>query len=233
MSRERFIDNLRLASRLLASPKVVNGHASEDELPLHRMMRTANLWLTPKTVADFDPEAFAYWTKNEREALAKHIAAFLTVAETIPANSPASPAQSEKARKSLEAVIQTVRPRLLAEWIQAQESMIQDATTAAEAKGWYVERDQKEMKESLLGTYSAPRLRIRAKNKEVVLDPIALFGSGRRGVVDLVLMPTYETKYLVTFKDGNWQIVAPHGKMHTRPFSAATLVNTISQLSRT
>ncbi len=232
MSRERFIDNLRLASRLLASPKVFNGGGDEAEHRLNGTIRTSDLWLTPKAVEDFDPQDFSTWTKSERESLAKNVAAFLTVADTIPANTPATAVQCEKARKSLQAVIQTVRPRLLAEWLEAQESMIRDATSAAEAKGWYVERDQKELSENLLGKYAAPRLRIRAMDKEVVLDPIALFGSGRRGVVDLVLMPTYETKYLVTFKDGAWQIVAPHGRLNARPFSAATLVNTISQLTR-
>ncbi len=91
--------------------------------------------------------------------------------------------------------------------------------------------DQKEVLESLLGRYKAPRLRIRTQDGEVVLDPVALFGSGRKGVVDLVVMPTYETAYLLAFKNGQWQIVSPRGTAHSRPLTRATLVNTITKLS--
>ncbi len=116
-------------------------------------------------------------------------------------------------------------------WLDAQKQMLEEATAAAKKKGWFFEEDEKEMQESLLGSYKAPRLRIRTLNNEVLLDPIARFGSGRQGVVDLVVMPTFETAYLVVFKNGEWQIVSPRGTMHRRPFSQTTLVNTITTLA--
>jgi hypothetical protein len=120
----------------------------------------------------------------------------------------------------------------LPEWIEAQQEMVAEATAAAESQGWYVEKDEKLVRESLLGAYDAPRLRIRTRDSEVVLDPIARFGSGRQGVVDLVVLPTYETAYLVAFKDGNWRIVSPRGTLRSRPFSRTALVNTIAKLPR-
>ncbi|MBI1902822.1 MAG: hypothetical protein HYS13_17125, partial [Planctomycetia bacterium] len=92
----------------------------------------------------------------------------------------------------MQRVIEFVGEPLRREWLDAQERMLAEATAAAESKGWYVERDQKKLTENLLGAYKAPRLRIRTQDNEVVLDPIACFGSGRQGVVDLVVLPTYE-----------------------------------------
>ena len=63
-----------------------------------------------------------------------------------------------------------------------------------------------------------------------MLDPIACFGSGRQGVVDLVVMPTYETAYYVTLKEGRWHIVSSEGTFNQRPFNRKTLVSTINKV---
>jgi hypothetical protein len=231
MAREQFIDSLRLASRMLTPPIVSSVQGAQTNAYLASKLHAADFWLTPKSVEGFDPADFADWPKNEREELSREVAAFLAIAKEVPANKAVTKAQSNQARKHLERAIQTVRKHLLNEWLEAQRKMVDEATAAAEAKGWFVEEDEKEVLESLLGTYKAPRLRIRTKDREVVLDPIARFGSGRRGVVDLVVMPTYETAYLVAFKDGQWQIVSPRGTAHSRPFTQATLVTTITKLS--
>ena len=74
-------------------------------------------------------------------------------------NKPAPKAISAQARKHLEAIIEIVGHRLLNEWLEAQEQMVEEAMAAAKERGWYVEKDEKELHESLLGAYSAPRLR--------------------------------------------------------------------------
>jgi hypothetical protein len=230
MAREEFVDSLRLASRLL-SPHTVSGERGPTGDPrIGLQLDVADLWLTPKAVEGFDPTDFADWPKADREELAKEIAAFKAIAVQVVPNKPATKPQSKQARKHLDRAIAIVRRHLLPEWLEAQERMIDEASTAAKTQGWYVEKDMKEVLESLLGKYQAPRLRIRTQDKEVVLDPIARFGSGRQGVVDLVVLPTYETVCLVVFKDNRWQIMAPLGTQHRRPFTPATLVNTITRL---
>lgn len=231
MAREQFIDNLRFASRMLPPPQVRSdlGHSADEYLS--STLRTADLWLTPKSLEGFDRADFADLPKKALDELADSVKAFLEIAQQVPANKPATKTQSKQARKHLERVISIVGPHLLREWIGAQQEMVKEATAAAKARGWYVERDEKEVLESLLGTYKAPRLRIRTPNKEVVLDPVARFGSGSQGVVDLVVMPTYETVYLVAFKDGHWNIVSPRKRLHTRPFNQATLLTSIAKLS--
>jgi hypothetical protein len=231
MACEEFIDNLRLASRMLNSSKVSSEQNAQTDAYLATKLHAADLWLTPKAVEGYDAADFTDWPKKERDELGKEIAAFRAIAGEVPANKPATKTQTNQARKHLERAIQIARTQLVHEWLGAQQTMMGEAISAAEAKGWYFQMDEKEVLESLLGSYKAPRLRIRTQNNEVVLDPVARFGSGRRGVVDLVVMPTYETAYLVVFKDGQWRIVSPRGTAHSRPFTQETLVNTITKLA--
>ncbi len=88
------------------------------------------------------------------------------------------------------------------------------------------------VEESLLRTYNAPRLRIKTWDREMMLMPVARFCAGRQGAVNVMVSPTYERAYMVTFKDGRWQIVSLQGKQNKRPFNRETFANTISRLSQ-
>jgi hypothetical protein len=226
MAREEFIDNLRHASRLLASSGNGGtfGHYSGSAL------HSSDPWLTPKAVEGFDRKDFSDWPRKDVDSLARDVSAFVDLEKEIPTNVIALKVRSKNARNHLEGIIEIVGQRLLNEWLEAQEQMVKEATAAAQENGWYVEKDEKKLRETLLGAYRAPRLRIRTPLKEVVLDPIARFGSGRQGVVDLVVMPTYDTAYLVTLKEGRWHIVSPEGTLKRRPFNRKTLVNTINKV---
>ena len=230
MARSEFIENLRRASRLLPTPQVKSGQGVRVDQHLATMIDSADLWLTPKSVEGFDPREFTDWSQVDQEKLQREVDGFLTVARSVPSKKPATKSQSDQARKHLEAMIKLVRKHLLPEWLTAQNSLVAIATAAAASKGWRVDKDEKDVVESLLGNYKAPRVRIRTAEQEVVLDPIAYFGSGQRGVVDLVVMPTYQTAYFVTYKDGKWRIVSPGKTMHQRPLTQATFVNTIASL---
>jgi hypothetical protein len=232
MARDEFFDRLRTASRALAASRATNGQEVKIDPDLASTWHSANLWLTPSSVEGFNPAEFKDLPARERDELVGEVAAFLAIATQARQANPATKAQINQGRKHLERIVHIVGRHVLKEWLEAQQRMLDVATAAATAKGWYVEKDEKQLLESLLGDYKAPRLRIRTPNNEVVLDPIARFGGGRQGIVDLVVMPTYETVYLVAFKDGNWQIIAPHGTLHKRPFSQTTLVNTISHLPK-
>jgi hypothetical protein len=215
---------------MLPPPTVGSGRGWKYDAYIGSSLHSADLWLTPKAVEGFDSEDFSDWPTKDQERLAKEVAAFVDLAREVQPNEPAPRAKSARARKHLEGAIEVVGHRLLKEWLEAQAQMVEEATAAAREKSWYVEKDDKEVRETLLGTYMAPRLRIRTPLKEVVLDPIARFGSGRQGVVDLVVLPTYETAYYVTLKEGRWQIVSPKGSLNRRPFNRQTLVNTINKL---
>jgi hypothetical protein len=231
MAREEFIDNLRRASQAMAPPNVdMHGYGLGPRSDVY-LRGMADLWLTTKSVEGFDADDFADWPEDVRATLKAEVTAFNAIVEKIPADKPPTKAQLRQARKHLGLAMDIVRDQLLPEWIAAQNQMIDVATGTAKAKGWYVDKDEKEVLESLLGRYKAPRLRIRTVDNEVVLDPIARFGSGQQGVVDLVRMPTFETAYLIAFKDKHWQIVSLGRASHRRPFTQLTLANTINKLS--
>ena len=237
MARDEFINNLRIASGELTPPRVWNGPDLEASgiVPFwqeDRVWSNRDLWLTPKSVEGFDPADFEDLPEKEREKLAKEVAAFLAIAREVPANARARKTQSKQACKHLEGAIKIVGGRLLNEWIAAQNKMLEVAMEAARKKEWYAEKDEKEVCEPLLGTYKAPRLRIKSIDREVVFDPVALFCGGGQGVVDLVVLPTFETAYYVVFKDNHWQIVSSRGKPNRRPFTPETFVNTITRLPR-
>lgn len=234
MAREQFIHDLRLASQMLTPFRIqIDWDNKETEARISRSLYNADLWLTPKMVEGFDPSDFVDWPSEQRVQIEEEVARFHAVAQAVPADGPATKDQSDQGRKHLERIIEIVGSHLTKEWLDAQRSMIDLATKAAKDEGWYCEEDEKEVLESLLGRYRAPRLRIRTRENEVVLDPVARFGSGEQGIVDLVVMPTYETAYLVAFKNNNWQIVSPRGSAHRRPLTQSTLVNTITGLSHT
>jgi hypothetical protein len=227
-ARQQFIDNLRVASRSLRPPAFVAGPRHVADLA--SALDSADLWLTQKSVEGFHPADFRDLPELQQQKLKNEVASFLAVARSVPANKAATRAQSNQARKHLEQVIQIVGSQLREKWLKAHRTMLEEATAAAKTQNWHVQEDEKEVLESLLGRYKAPRLLIQTPDRGVVLDPIARFGSGRRGIVDLVLLPTYETAYLVTFKDDEWQIVSARGTMSRRPFSGTTLVNTIAHM---
>jgi hypothetical protein len=227
---EQFIDNLRVASRLLRSPIVESGRGLKSDADIASTLHSADLWLTPKSVEGFQAADFRDLPETQQQKLKSEIASFLDIAKKVPANKPASKSQSSQARKHLEQVIRIVGDHVRGKWLKVHRMMLEDAKAAAKENNWHVQEDEKEVIESLLGRYKIPRLLIQTRKGSIVLDPIACFGTGRRGIVDLVTLPTYETAYLVTFKDDEWQIISPHGTMNRRPFNKTSLINTITHL---
>ena len=226
MAREDFFDSLLIADQLLPPTKASQTRSRIDTY------FSGDPWLAPRSVEGFDPADFAEWPKGEREKLEAEVDAFLTIARKASPKEAVPKAMARQARKHLKAAIKIVRDRLLPEWLQAQEQMIQEAEAAAKAKGWYVERDEMQVEESLLGTYRAPRLLIRTWDREMMLIPVAQLCAGRQGAVDLKISPTYERAYTVTFKDGRWQIVSLQGRQHKRPFDRETFGNTIGRFTQ-
>lgn len=229
MAREEFLKNLRLAARHLESfdeSERVNRREAVYVLTLP----TADLWLTTKAVDGFDAEEFTDLAPAEREELRANVASFREITEAIPPDEPAPKAKSRRARKHLERIIEIVRKPVLEEWLAAQERMIGEAVEAAKSRHWHVERGEKQVVEGFLGRYTAPRLHIFASpDGGVVLNPVARFAANGKGVVDVAVMPTYDTAAMLMLDGGQWRI-ARHGLDRGRPFSGERLVAQITRL---
>src|SRR5438874_7523422 len=165
MARDEFLDNLRMAYRQMSRPSVRSdlGAAHADQIA--RLLHSADLWLTPMAVGGFNPDDFPDWPEKDRRLLERSVKDFLEIAKDVPPNSPATKEQSKQARKNLEKAMQIVREHILADWLNAQRRLIAEAKKAADAKGWSVKEDDKEILESLLGSYRVPRIRIRTPDK--------------------------------------------------------------------
>jgi hypothetical protein len=232
MAREDFVINLRTAAQSLRMNGFTNGVTSgsahdavnESESEFLRLAP----WLTPSLVDGFDPAEFPELSESDLKTLAGEVAAFLEIAKQ--ANDfRETRNQLRKARGHLENVIAIVRKPVLEDWLNAQRSMLAEAKEVASLNGWSAQEDEKEVTESLLGTYQAPRLRIRSSDLDVIFAPIARFGSDGRGVVDLVTMPTYETSHYITLKDNKWWIAAANEPVlrHKR-FAQRSLINALT-----
>jgi hypothetical protein len=196
---------------------------------LSALLHSADLWLNKRAVKGFDRKDFPDLKKSDLDKLENEIDAFLKIAATVPPNKPSTKEKSKAARKHLESVIHIVAHYILADWIKAQQDMINQAKATAQNEGWHVFDEHKKVAESLLGEYEAPRLRIKTQDTEVVFDPVAYFGAGRQGIVEMAVMPSFETRAMLTFKNGQWRIMPRTG--NTKPLTQATLVNTITSLS--
>jgi hypothetical protein len=235
MSREEFINNLRTASQALRLSNKPEGLVPRDNWDLYSVRDSTELWLAPwlttHSVDGFDPADFTELSDSNVKNLTREVIAFQEFAGQAK-DGRTTKTLIKKARTHLETVIATVRKPLLDDWLSAQASMLEQAKTAAKLNDWYAHQDEKEVSESLLGSYKAPRLRIKSQDLDVVFDPIARFGSDGRGVIDLVTMPNYETSHYITLKNDVWWIAAANDpSLRHQRFSQKTLVNAMSRVS--
>jgi len=94
----------------------------------------------------------------------------------------------------------------LAEWLERLNGLVSSVETWAKEYGWATRRIEKTMKDSVLGEYKAPALRIQEDLAQILLEPIARFTPGSEGVVDLYLMPAYDDVASIYFSDGSWNL---------------------------
>jgi hypothetical protein len=106
-----------------------------------------------------------------------------------------------------------------AEWLERLNDLVSSVETWAKEYGWATRRIEKTMKDSILGEYKAPALRIQEDFAQILLEPIARFTPGSEGVVDLYLMPSYDDVASIYFRDGTWNL----HYMFTGTASVATL----------
>lgn len=91
-------------------------------------------------------------------------------------------------------------------WLDRLKALIQQIQDWSEDLGWSTRIIEKRMKDSAVGSYSAPALLLQEGTTRVLLEPIARSAPGAEGVVDLYLMPAYDDIASLYFSKGNWQL---------------------------
>jgi len=118
------------------------------------------------------------------------------------------------------------------EWIAAVEQLVEDAEVWARNQDWAVRRDAKTIREDRLGQYTVPRLLIHATEGRLLLDPVARYVPGARGVVDLYVLPSYDA-VMISRADHGWRLHPIGADDEPRPWSEETFVHTVLQLLAT
>lgn len=231
MAREEFIRDIWRADRQLAPAQVQTDSPYVQPNVVAWVLRRADLWLTPKVVESYRPEDFLNLPPNRQDELRLAVEGFRRVAEAVPSRSPATPEQSAQGRRHLETVIAILRDLLLPEWVGALERLAQEAETWSQRQDWGVKRDPKPLHEPLLGIYSAPRLLIHTVEGRLLLDPVTRFAAGAEGLVELSVMPSYDSVRL-TRANGTWDIQPDPPDEPSRPWAEEAFVTTVRESLR-
>lgn len=98
MSLFDFWISVRIGAQMVAPPRVVVDSPHLDAGRIEQMLRTTDPWLTPEVVAGFDERDFSFLPDDERGHLARLVADFRAVAETV---SPTGPAPRDAVERAL------------------------------------------------------------------------------------------------------------------------------------
>jgi hypothetical protein len=100
------------------------------------------------------------------------------------------------------------------EWLERLSELVKSVKSWAEDLGWSTRLVPKKMEDSRLGPYEATALLMQKDLTRVLLGPVARFGPGTDGIVDLYLMPAYDDIASLYFGTGQWLMhyVFPSGK---------------------
>jgi len=231
MAREQFIHDLWKADRHLAPAQVEADSPYRGVLAVAKLLQRADLWLTPRVVDSYRPEDFSDLPPERQEELRLAVEGFRQVVASVSPRAPATPEQAQQGREHLEKVISALREGLLREWGAALEKLVGDAETWSSRQEWGTKRDPKQLQEPLLGSYTAPRLLIHTLDGRLLLDPITRFAVGVEGLVELCVIPSFDS-VRITRGESGWDIHPDSPDEPSRKWSEEAFVNTVRELLR-
>jgi hypothetical protein len=115
------------------------------------------------------------------------------------------------------------------EWVAAVEKLVQDAEAWSRKRDWALRRDPKTIRENGHGEYTVPRLLIHTVDGRLLLDPIYRDAVGATGLVELCVMPSYDSIKIVRFEDA-WKMLPETGDGELILLTEASFLDTVSRL---
>jgi hypothetical protein len=129
--------------------------------------------------------------------------------------------------------IQTHDPKWLArkaEWLGWVDELVAEIERWSGEHGWPTHRDNKQISEQVVGTYTVPTLRVRTPNGEIHIKPIALHVVGAEGRVDIEAWPTLNRVKLV--RSGlQWVIITDSNVPFPHPWNKDTFIEIAGYLT--
>lgn len=214
--REEFILDVRRSAKTLQTANVEADSDVVDTDAIAKILHRAAFWLTPKVVEHYDPEDFANCHEEHRNRLHLAVEEFCKIANQVPSDQPATIDQFMEGTVRFRDLINVLGQIVLDEWMHAIGTVEEQAEEWAAEAGWRSRRENKEISESLVGTYEVPQLLIYAEPSLFVLDPLARFIPGGQGSFDLAIQPSYHTTSLYRDDSGKWfvQLEVSNGVSH-------------------
>jgi hypothetical protein len=211
MARERFFQDLRRAWGFLHQrPRVEATSPSLNVAVLSRDVRNLDLWASPKNVEEYRSEDFADLDEPLRADLDRAVADFRSVARSVSPEAALTDDQFRSASEPFERLALIVRTIILSDWETSVTSVVQEGSTWCKELGWPDRFYEKELTESLLGTYRMPQLLFQAEGILIELNPVARFVPGALGLIELRVVPSYDTVKMTRSRDG-WRIHLTEG----------------------
>jgi hypothetical protein len=231
MAKKDFILSVRSAVGFL-DPDVETDIQSLDSKEIRQQVRHAVIWLTPKSVEGFVPQDFAELPEPRRNELNAEVEAFRSIAEQVPADAPATEVQIEAALPHFLRIVSLVREAVLPPWIADVDILLSQVESWCEEQDWPHKRQDKVLRERLLGPYEVEQLRFHTGHAGFMLDPVARFVPGALGLVDLYVLPTLDTVMIVR-AEADWVLrVDQAGSEQVLPWGKEPFVAAVSELAK-
>src|SRR4051812_2966395 len=76
-------------------------------------------------------------------------------------------------------------------WVEAVNALARDVEDWSHEHGWLAVQSEHQLSEAKIGPYTIPQLEIHGPEDKLILEPIARYGPGADGRVDLYAYPSY------------------------------------------
>jgi hypothetical protein len=233
MAREEFYDDIRRVYGLAAFPvEAETGDPRLNTADLRRRLERGprSVWLTPKTVEAYRPEDFADLDTGRQAELKRAVEAFRAAVAGVKSNGAPTDEQLREAAPAFAAVLSVVRRLAREEWVAEVDRRLTEAEGWCANRGWLARKKPRPVKDHFLGAYEAPQLDISAFDNHFLLAPVARFAPGASGLLELALLPSYES-VMVVRSDGRWYIHPVEEGGRRRPWSESAFADALTQLS--
>ncbi len=230
MARDNFFADVRRAVSIVA-PRVETNSPFTNNDYLQKMLRAADLWLTPTVVAAFEPGDFADVDGGVRDMLANSVEEFRRIATAVDPNGPVRPEQREAALPSFTQVVKIVQEFVREDWVSASAALLAEAEVWAKEQGWPTKRFSRDLTEDFIGQYRLKRLLYSTEGAQLALIPVGRFAPGTDGMFDLAVMPAYDSMMVVR-QQGQWFVYPLPGQEGQQDWSKETFVSKSHDLAR-
>jgi hypothetical protein len=116
-------------------------------------------------------------------------------------------------------------------WVADVERLVSDTESWAHHQGWGTLRELKAITEDRIGTYTVPRLLIHDLFGRLLVDPYARFVAGGDGLVDLCVIPSWDSEMIIKEGEG-WFLLQDDAEGPRQPWTESIFVEAVHRLAR-